>query len=184
MHKRLFVAIPLPLSLKAELSECLATHKHLRSVRWIPEQNWHVTCCFLGKTQIAAMDAVCDALRTCAKGADSFHLDFEVVRWFPSRRKARMIWAAFKPAPEFEGIVRSIHRGLAEFLDLQPMKNRPIPHVTLARMRDKKPVGDREEIACSSSACGFRVEGFELWESRLNSEGAVYRSLHEFPFSS
>src|SRR5436190_15027723 len=87
-HRRLFVAIALPESVRTVVAG-LATP--LRHVRWTPLEQLHVTLRFLGNV----VADKCDPLMKALSGlrVEPFLLPVEGVGVFPVKGPARVLWA-------------------------------------------------------------------------------------------
>ena len=68
---RLFTAIPLPEALRRRLSMLT---RGLREVRWVPEENLHLTLCFIGEVPTARLPDVVEAVQQVRGAAFSLHL--------------------------------------------------------------------------------------------------------------
>jgi 2'-5' RNA ligase len=170
--KRLFVGLGLPRSCKVAL---LALDPHLSGLRWVPEEQLHLTLSFLGNVQAPAEERLRRAL--CEVRVPSFLLPLCGIGVFRSRERLSVVWAGVgKGHPHLFALHRRIqdavlHAGLEA--ELKPFH----PHVTLGRAK-----GVSLEMlqpflrSHADSEFGiFRVTGFELYSSVLAPEGASHR---------
>ena len=86
--KRLFVGLELPSSCKTAL---LALDPHLSGLRWLPEEQLHLTLSFLGDVEAPAEDRLHEALREVR--APPFFLPLRGVGVFNSRGRPSVAWA-------------------------------------------------------------------------------------------
>ena len=146
--------------------------------RWVPAQNLHLTMAFLGRVDEERIEAVSSAIARAVQD----HVDFTVrlgeLGAFPSARRARVIWAGLDDATGgLSGLAESIGDAM-EPLGF-PREKRPFqPHVTLARLREPKPVA----LTVKPAAVSFAVERISLFESHLRRPAPVYEELTTFPF--
>jgi 2'-5' RNA ligase len=177
---RLFVALDLPESLRAELT-LLALG--LAGARPTAPEQLHLTLRFVGEVAPATADDVRQALS--AVRAASFPLAPRGVGCFPRRRDPRVAWVGFEPSDELEGLQRRIERVLVRE-GIPPDGRRFHPHVTVARM---KGASTRPAAAWLEEHQGFRhspfeVGDFHLYSSILRPHGAVHRRLATYPLES
>jgi RNA 2',3'-cyclic 3'-phosphodiesterase len=146
--------------------------------RWVPIQNLHLTMAFLGRVDEERIETVSSAMAQAVQE----HVDFTVrlgeFGAFPSARRARVIWAGLDdPLGGLAGLAGSIGDAL-EPLGFPREKRAFQPHVTLARLREPKPV----ELTVKPAALSFPVERISLFESHLQRPAPVYEELTTFPF--
>lgn len=185
MEKRLFVSIPLPKVYQDLLAACQERDRY-RGLRYVAQDQFHMTVCFLGDVNEQLLPVIADALAPVAQGRANFPLEFERIGLFPTKvRLPNMIWAFFKENEAFEVLVRDVKTALIKadpfFLPLREEWRKDIPHVTLARFRG----GDypRQAQQPSQAMPSLQVDRLELMDSVLYPDGPFYKSLAEFPFN-
>lgn len=128
---RLFIAVPLPLTLREHLQlqseRCFDTDM-LRLVRG---EGLHITLLFLGEQDPAYAERVEEIFGRLKNTLSRFTISFSGIITFPQRRAPRVV-----AAPVIEGTkeLRNMHHELAELLDGDKRKNYT-PHITLGRVR-------------------------------------------------
>ena len=170
--KRLFVGVGLPRSCKVGL---LALNPHISGLRWVPEEQLHLTLSFLGDVESSSEERL--RLALCDVRVPSFLLPLCGVGVFKSADRPSVVWAGVgKGHPHLFALHRRIqdavlHAGLDA--DLKPFH----PHVTVGRAKGVslemlRPFLQRN----ADSEFGiFNVTGFELYSSVLAAEGATHR---------
>jgi RNA 2',3'-cyclic 3'-phosphodiesterase len=169
--KRLFVGLGLPKSCKAAL---LALNPHLSGLRWVPEEQLHLTLSFLGDVLTPGEERLRQAL--CEVRVPSFLLPLCGVGVFRSRERPSVVWVGVgKGHPHLFALHRRIqdavlHAGLEA--DLKPFH----PHVTVGRAKGVSLEMLRPFLqGHADSEFGiFSVTGFELYSSILAAEGASH----------
>jgi 2'-5' RNA ligase len=173
-ERRLFVALPLPPEISAELARLPAAFSR-ESVRWVPPPNWHLTLLFLGGVPEEAVDGCVAALRNAAlPGPFSLQLR-PAVTAVDRRGRTEMLWATFDPSLPFAQLCYRVAEALGRMPDKEPR-----PHVTLARTRKDFRGRLNAVLFPPLQPLSFPVDGFELWESTLSPGGATYQSLARF----
>jgi 2'-5' RNA ligase len=170
--KRLFVGLGLPQSCKEAL---LALDPHLTALRWVPEEQLHLTLSFLGDVEAHAEERLREALREVR--VPPFLLPLRGVGVFCSRGRLSVVWVGVgKGHPHLFALRRYIqdavlHAGLEA--DLKPFH----PHVTVGRAKDFSREALRPFLRSNvDKEFGlFKVTGFELYSSVLTAGGASHR---------
>ena len=183
---RVFVAIPLPAHLKANL---VALQQEFRPVplaaTWVREAGFHVTVKFLGDVDSSQIKSIISCLATTAQHCHPFSLLLAGVGVFPHESSPRVLWVGVQ---DIGGDLRHMQQALdAHLMQVGfPPENRPsAPHLTLARVKRILRRGDflaalklhRETVVGQ-----LDVGHIELMESRLHPSGARYSTVHTAPF--
>lgn len=135
MHTiRSFIAIPL----SGEVQR--AARKMLRELRgekdgmkWVPEDNLHLTLKFLGDVVDRDVPAVCRVVRDCCSQVEPFELELQGCGGFPNLERPRVVWAGIQQGGEsLATLVNSLEKGLAT-LGFRPDSRDYRPHLTLGR---------------------------------------------------
>jgi RNA 2',3'-cyclic 3'-phosphodiesterase len=170
--KRLFVGLELPASCKTTL---LSLDPHLTGLRWLVEEQLHLTLSFLGNVETPEKDLLCDALREVR--VPPFFLPVYGVGVFSVRGQPSVVWAGVgKGHPHLFTLHRRIqdaalHAGVEP--DLKPFH----PHITIARAKGVSRQTLQPFIRRYTEAdLGlFEVTGFGLYSSVLSPLGALHR---------
>ena len=183
---RLFLAIPLPETVCAEL---LRVQKQLqpllppRSVRWTKSEQFHLTLKFLGNVPAADTDALIHAVRAVCDTAAPMRLRAEGVGFFPDVRSPRVFWVDIKSV---DGLLADFQRQLE--LSVQPFAEKEeakkfTAHVTLARF-EKLRQRDTDKLN-AAAAIGktfgeWTAEEVQLIKSSLQPSGVLHVILERF----
>jgi 2'-5' RNA ligase len=171
---RLFAAVPVTGAARAELVRVLAV---LRAtgwpVRWVLDDNLHLTLKFFGEVPPTGLAAIEDTLRVATADAAAPALEVTELGTFPARGPARVLWAGVDAPPGLELLQDRIERGAAAIGF--PIEGRPFrPHITLGRVREggRLPVGGLDGIAARVDPVPFLAEHLVLYESVLGAGSA------------
>jgi len=174
---RLFVAAPLPSLLKATLQEQLQAVEH-PALRFVPEQNLHLTLHFIGTVALAQLPAIQEAIRGVAQQHQPFTLTYQATEPGPKPRPPRLVWARFVPHESFEQLSQALAQALTE----APRKTqKAIPHITLARFRKDQPPPKGLPSITSAAPLFLEVTAISLWQSTLAAPHPVYSILETYP---
>ena len=173
---RLFVAVALPDNLKEALR---IYHQEYISaaIRFIPEDNLHLTLHFLGDTPESLVPELIEKLKAVAQRNQAFTLTFQETAPGPQLRSPRLIWTRFQEHPNFARLATN----LAHELEAAPgAHGKHIPHITIARFRKDLPKPKDLPIMPEPKIPDLVVQNFSLWQSKLQSPHPVYNILQEF----
>jgi RNA 2',3'-cyclic 3'-phosphodiesterase len=171
---RLFVALDLPASVRAELAVWARDAVgDIDGVRLLPEESLHVTLCFLGWRDLAQAQAIGDATLACARSIP--HVSTSGAAWLPPRRPGVFV----VDLTDGEGALGQMQACVVEALVTaagHEAETRPFrPHATVARLRRgaRRPKGD----VPAPPSLSFAGESLTLYRSQLHRDGARYEPL-------
>ncbi len=188
---RAFVAVDISPSVRTEARKALKdAAAAFPNVKWVDDENFHVTLKFLGSVPTTDLHRVVRAVETACRGFEQFDLLFEGVGAFPNAENPRTIWIGVG-----EG-VREIRR-LASRIDDEmakigyPPENREFsPHLTVGRARQKdreetfsgglsRMLAERANVFIGTSP----VDAVVVYSSELERGGPKYEPLAEIELS-
>jgi RNA 2',3'-cyclic 3'-phosphodiesterase len=190
---RIFLAIALPPSLRAELAVLESSFaSHATHLKWSAAELLHITVKFLGDVPVGRLGEVEDAARQAASLTAPFRLTTSSLGAFPNVRAPRVIWVGLEQDEGYEEMQRLFVRledGLAQrgF----PRETRPFsPHITLARTRDRITAAERAELGTTLQQrqqkrlvpTSWRVGELLVMRSDLSRAGPRYTPLAAAPF--
>ena len=177
---RLFIACDIPGNLRQALVTLQKNigeeHAH---IKWVEQDNIHLTLKFLGDVEDEKVDRIKDAImKIKSKAIDARISGFGV---FPTESYIRVLWVGIEPAGDLE----KLHEEIDAALSGLGFKTDPTfkPHATLGRV---KSVRNREgllkkvrEIKERNIEMGekFRMDQFKLKKSTLTPSGPVYEDV-------
>lgn len=149
----------------------LLHRKNQPGVRFVPEENWHLTLRFLGQ---ADPDAVAAAL-----------IDVEVA---PTKVSLGPVvdllsdHSVVVPASGLDEWAAAVNRATRELGDA-PIGRRFVGHLTLARLsgRARRQRNARPSVVGTPVSATFMADEFALIVSHLHPDGARYETLARFP---
>lgn len=181
---RLFVALELPVGVRRALGELV---RRLASsgadVKWVGEENFHLTLKFLGEVEPARLPELGEALSRVAGETAPFRFTAAGTGAFPSVRRPRVIWVGVdRGRDELRELAGRVDGALAELGF--PREDRPFTaHLTVGRVRSPRG-GEALVELLSSTAFPERevaVEEMVLFQSVLGRGGPVYTALGRYP---
>ena len=184
---RAFIAIPLPSEVQEALSALQRDVAKARAdVKWVRQDQLHVTLKFLGEISEAQREVMTAMLRRVADATSPLALGVAELGAFPSVTAPRVIWVGLR------GEVEAVRR-MAATIEQEggrlglPKDDRPFAaHVTLGRVRSSR---GREALAQQLRATvwvpppPWQVSHMRLYQSVLSPSGPSYTVLAEIPLS-
>lgn len=178
---RLFLAIPLPKSLKDRL---LKWQPAMEGVRWQQPPTMHLTLRFIGDTDGQTMQRL-------EKGLDAiqyspFEVSLESTGAFPTTEKPKILWIGVEKQPELMKLQSEIEK-TCQTAGLEADNRAYTPHVTLGRAKRK---ADRHELREfirryeNEISGSFQASEFVLYNSTLTPQGAKHEDVKRYPLSS
>ena len=183
--KRLFIAIKIQPD-KAFLDQLLQLKQQLKHerVKWVEDQNIHITLKFLGDTEVKKIPDIERVLEQVAASHSPFAIQLVRLGIFGSRYDPRVIWAGIEPYDHLAMLMKDVHAEL-KTIGYESDRQNLVPHLTLGRIKEikDKHLFQRviEKIREISSQEMIVTECI-LYESILKKEGPVYLNLKTFPF--
>jgi RNA 2',3'-cyclic 3'-phosphodiesterase len=175
---RLFIGLPIPDPVQANLRALLQRLRPLADFRWTPVENLHVTTKFIGEFPEPRLDEMKQALAGVPVPAP---IDVSVrgLGWFPNPHHPRVFWAGVDGGEPLRALAAATDEATAR-LGVASEEREFRPHLTLARLKGPTPLESiRRGVASldSQDFGSFRPAGFVLY---ISSQGK-YTSLAEFP---
>jgi 2'-5' RNA ligase len=172
LSKRLFVGLELPPSCKSAL---FGLNPNLTGLRWLPEEQLHLTLSFLGEVEAPAYDRLCQVLSDVR--VPPFFLPLRGVGVFNSRNRPSVVWVGVGNGhPHLFALHRHIQDSVLS-AGLEPDLKPFHPHVTVGRANG---ISNQalQPFMRSHAETEFglvNVTGFGLYSSVLAATGAIHR---------
>ncbi len=180
---RIFVAFPVMAELKSASLELSEKNGLLSGIRWIPINNLHITLFFIGEIEDRNLENVKNAITISVEGQRSFILQYDSIV-LKGVNRTSMIWAQFRKNEAYTQLSESIYNSVMEFMTITPTHKDPIPHCTLARIKNETDITGIDTSVLLSKETEICVDKVELWQTKKNPEGVWYESLISIPLKS
>jgi 2'-5' RNA ligase len=192
---RAFIAIKLSDDLKGHIERVQTELKRQAEklgaqggIGWVRPAGIHLTLKFLGDISETQVELLGTSLREAAAKVQPFGLEVRGIGGFPNMHSPRVIWLGVYGGNQEMEALRHVQAAVedgAAALDFSKESRAFTPHLTLARVRDRRPA---RALATMLPEHRDRVVGawtagsVALIQSELNRDGAVYTTLLEVPF--
>jgi 2'-5' RNA ligase len=182
---RSFLAFELPLEIRKTLSDISRELKEtLPNVRWMKEENIHLTMVFMGNFPIDMVEAAAKVFEGTCRGYAPFMIQLRGIGTFGGVRNPRVLWAGIDGDIERMGEFRDeLLKNSVDF-GVKIEKRKFKPHLTLARFKKKKIPGSNLEsilLEHNKKESPFtKLKELTFFKSQLNQGGAIYTKLKSF----
>jgi 2'-5' RNA ligase len=171
------------------LGKARAALSGTRDLRWVRDEQLHLTLRFFADLPTARCEAAADAARAACASAARFGLEVRGLGRFPSHGPLRVVWAGLGAGREALVELGAALRRELSARGFEEEEERPLsPHLTLGRARD--PRGSKEAAravaayAPSVGSFGIQtVDALVLIRSDLGAGPPVHTSLARFALS-
>ncbi len=182
---RSFIAIELPDELKLGLTQLEAQLKMSTQpwVKWVDPYSIHLTLKFLGSIAADRITEITRVMEEAIQGISPFHLEVKDLGVFPNLRRVQVAWVGISgEVDKLSQLQQHLESNLAR-LGFAPETRPFTPHLTLARLRNRASLDERQSfgqlIATTrfEAAYTIKVDAINLMRSQLTSEGAIYSRI-------
>lgn len=151
----------------------------LESSRWQDDEQLHLTLRFIGEVEEHMVEDVATTLSDVR--APAIKVGLSQVGAFDRRGRIESLWIGAQPRDVLANLHRKVDHALVR-LGLPAERRAYLPHVTLARFG--RSGGDCAAWIAANAGLivpRFTATAFELVESHLGREGALYDTIARFP---
>jgi len=173
--QRVFLAVPVTRRLQQQINRVLAPVRSAnRDIRWVAEQNRHLTLAFLGDQPSSLVDVLAGSMDEAYRRKSRFDADFSALARFPDARGN--ILALVGHADDRLSTLYELTCELLARYGLAPEYEIFKPHITVGRIIRPRLVKTRffEPVNIR-----LHVDRVTLYQSTLTPAGSVYRALKE-----
>ncbi|MCK9379027.1 MAG: RNA 2',3'-cyclic phosphodiesterase [Candidatus Moranbacteria bacterium] len=179
MQRRIFVGIDLPSQVKKRLAEKVEKWKSL-PIKWIKEDNFHITLSFLGYLEDEDLSKICQSVRVATKNIDAFDIELSKIELGPEKGKnARLVWFSGKASEELKKLQEEIEKSFGSFkIDKKEFH----PHVTLGRIRKNKwQILDSFPEVEENFRISLPVDSVSIFDSRSEETAGEFIEIESCP---
>lgn len=179
MTIRSFIALPIPRDTSNELGDLAAKMSYQdksSAVRWVDQENYHITLGFLGEQEQSDLEALAEQLDYSLSQTE-FQVDLSHPQPFPETRPKLLAVMVDKSSD-----MLALHQQVGSAIkatDLRVDKRKFIPHVTLGRYRHSR--NSYAGTIPMNVSFGAVIDEVVLYESVLTTSGAEYEPIYRFP---
>jgi len=181
---RLFVALDVPEQTRHLLGELIQKFESVcRGARWMRPESIHVTLKFIGDVDETKLPVIKDSLSQ-VKFKAPVEIAFRHFGFFPNERHPQVFWLGIEAGPELAALASDVGSSL-ESAGIPADSRAFKPHLTLARFKTEEGIAKLRDAVAPVTHQSFgatTAAEFHLYESVLNSSGAVHTRLATYRF--
>ena len=181
--KRTFIAIKTSISKEtAKLINEIKFELKDEKIRWIENDNLHITLFFLGETSIEVTDNICKLLYVELSAIKSFSLSCEGIGVFRNIHNPKALWFGIKESGNLTALKNAIDHTMKD-VGFELSEKQFKPHLTIGRTKFIK--NKKQFRACIEKYKDYKIQNFEInevifYESILTAKGAIYKEIKKF----
>ncbi len=186
---RVFIAAVLPEEMKKQINTLVQNFRSSnRSIKWVGEDNVHITLNFLGEVAESNIEELTEIIGSALAGMPPFFVKVCGISAFPSSERPRVLWIGVDDPNQ--GLKKS-YSAICDALDHSALEvhreeKEYTPHITIGRIKGQF---DRNIVQIlhtyqDQKFGGFQVKETILFRSILHREGPRYVPVRTFLFRS
>ena len=184
---RAFIAVEIDSPNKQKLSELITLLKKTDTdVKWVNENQMHLTLKFLGNIEETKAQEVSLALESIAKDFKEFYISLSKLDVFPNINKPRVVWVAIDEGKDTLKLLADKIESRLEKIGFEKEKREFKAHLTLGRVKSLKNISQLTEVIQKTdfqSQDKIKINALILFQSTLTPKGAIYAPLAEIILS-
>ena len=144
--------------------------------------NAHITLRFLGKTPEKVIPEIVNTVENAIKGFGDFIFECEGTGAFPIPKKPSILWFGInKGAKHIQDLYQKINIGLTA-LDIPEEKRKYSPHITFARIRNRKEKvpGIESYLSYDFKPIKNKISELIYFESKLTPQRTIHTPIKTF----
>lgn len=175
---RLFVALRPPAATRARLMNLMGG---VPGARWQGDAQLHCTLRFIGEMDRHQAEDVAAALGRVR--GEPLALALGTAGTFDRKGRVDTLWVGVQPREAIAVLHGRVDAALRQ-VGIAADDRAFVPHITIARFaRGDAPGPEIASVVAVPAGHHFEICHFELLESRLGSEGAVYETIARYPLA-
>lgn len=184
MSRRMFVAVMPPPEVVEDLAEYVEPRAERDSpLRWMPQQNWHLTLAFMSAVAERDLDELIERLAEAAGRRRPFELRLQGSGSFPDPARGKLLYTGVAGDTDRLEQLSAGARSAAVRAGVEVDGAKFRPHLTLAR--SNRPVEMTRWLRIFDLYAGpnWQVDEIALVQSELAPGGSRYQVREVFPLS-
>ena len=178
---RAFIAVEIDNQTKQKISELISDLKKSNAdVKWITENQMHLTLKFLGNIDENKVADISNALSGIADNLSAFTINFSGLGAFPGMNHPRVVWLGVNKGAESLIKLNEKIETAMEKTGFKKENRKFEPHLTLARIRSSKNISNLIKLIDEvnfSAENDTHIDKLVLFQSTLNPKGALYKII-------
>ena len=183
---RAFIAAEIDLPNKKKISDLISELKKSKAdVKWITENQIHITLKFLGNTGEEQIQKISGVLDGISRNFSAFDIRFSKLGAFPNMKRPRVIWIGVEKGGDLLSSLNEKIETELEKIGFTKEKREYKAHLTLGRVKSLKNITSLTESIDKidfQPTGEIKIDRLTLFQSTLTPKGAIYSPLSNFTF--
>jgi 2'-5' RNA ligase len=180
MTKRLFIAIPyIPTQDVLSVIHHLKTGSINDKINWVQMGNMHLTLKFFGDTEVKEIPKISNGLNEIASHCSDFEMKVIGFKMFYRGMHPSVLYLNLEENNTFLKLAKELN-DFCDSLNIGEKGNSFKAHITVARIKYMTMTESFTNTIRTTFNNSFKVNGFELIESQLTSNGPIYKKVEHF----
>ncbi len=182
---RTFLAVDIDKNARSLVSQAISRIDVSKAkVKWVADQNLHVTLRFLGEVDDSKLPGICQLVADAASEVAAFDFRVSEIVCVPKAGPVRMFWAG---VTDPTGQMNLLYENISLLLEAEgyPPETRPfLPHITLGRVKVDHTGGQLAGQVAQFAGCDFGLvcaDSVTVYGSNLTPAGPVYSVIDRCP---
>ena len=180
---RTFIAIKiLPGKRYNNIYSALQEHLKHDIIRWVPENNLHITLRFLGETSASQTENICEELENIANQFSPFQFILKGFGFFKRKGKPQVLYAKTEDSPTLHLLADEIEKSMLNLGFTAKIKDFK-PHLTLGKIKNLDQKNHFFSVINKSEETRLQkvtVSEIIFYQSILQADGPIYKTIKTF----
>ena len=173
--QRVFIGIPVDKPAQQQINELLKPiKKSVKGVRWVPENNRHLTLAFLGNRAVQVIENLVQSMDKAYQQETVFQTGLSSLGRFPGST-GNIIALVFEDDTRLDHLFQVTQAFLVEN-GLSFSRQQFLPHITLGRFRRASTLNS---IPDQQTSIHLQIDKITFFQSTLTETGSIYLVLKE-----
>jgi 2'-5' RNA ligase len=178
---RLFIAVEIPDEVKKKVVELISELKKVEaSIKWVEEENLHITLKFLGWVEDKDLEKLISMVSQTVENYGSFKVNFSGMGTFPEGKSPRVVWVGTTEGAEaLEKLAKGLENDLSS-AGFRSEKREFRSHLTIGRIKEQKGVDILKAKMASIKDPNFgeaMIDRVFIMKSTLTAKGPIYEKI-------
>jgi 2'-5' RNA ligase len=183
---RSFIAAEIDPAIQAKILQIIITLKQKihEGVKWVSDQNIHLTLKFFGDIEQDKLTLLSDALQTTLVSFSPITIELAGIGAFPDNKRPRVVWVGIKDSPALMKMTSAIEE-LAVKTGVKAEERAYSAHITLGRVAKNADYLDIMKVGEAISSLKVSEIGTQIihelviFRSDLQHEGPTYTRIYK-----
>ncbi len=172
---RAFTAFEIPEDVKKQISKIIEEKREkIRGIKWVEQENLHITCKFLGEVSEEKVKELERKLKEKLQSGKKIKITISGFGAFPNFKNPRVLWIGIEGEIEKLVEVWKVVEDVSRSLKIGEKEDKYTPHLTIGRI--KQPI-KLEPNWIDFPPREIEIKELTIFQSTLTPAGPIYKTL-------